>query len=54
VSSAVQSAGFLGAVTLQEGLASPQDPPYELKRIPIRNGDGADGLTRKLQSAGVK
>jgi peptidoglycan/xylan/chitin deacetylase (PgdA/CDA1 family) len=54
VSSAVQSAGFLGAVTLQEGLASPQDPPYELKRIPVRNGDGADGLTRKLQAAGVQ
>jgi peptidoglycan/xylan/chitin deacetylase (PgdA/CDA1 family) len=54
VSSAVQSAGFLGAVTLQEGLASPQDPPYELKRIPIRNGDGADGLTQKLKSAGVQ
>jgi peptidoglycan/xylan/chitin deacetylase (PgdA/CDA1 family) len=52
VAGAVQAAGFLGAVTLEEGLASPQDPPYELRRIAIANGDGEAGLASKLQSAG--
>ncbi len=45
---AAESAGFLGALTLEEGLASPDEPPFELDRIPIRNGDGAEGLARKL------
>jgi peptidoglycan/xylan/chitin deacetylase (PgdA/CDA1 family) len=48
---ALREAGFLGALTLDEGLASPQDPPYQLKRIPVRNGDGADGLEQKLSDA---
>jgi peptidoglycan/xylan/chitin deacetylase (PgdA/CDA1 family) len=52
VSQAVEAAGYLGAVTLDEGLATP-DQPYELKRIPIKNGDGEQGLAEKLQSAGV-
>jgi peptidoglycan/xylan/chitin deacetylase (PgdA/CDA1 family) len=52
VKQAVQAAGFLGAATLDEGLASP-DEPYQLKRIPIQNGDGEQGLADKLQSAGV-
>lgn len=53
VLSAVRSAGFLGALTLDEGLAAPDDPPYLLKRIPVRNGDGAEGLERKLRAAGA-
>jgi peptidoglycan/xylan/chitin deacetylase (PgdA/CDA1 family) len=52
VAQAVEAAGFLGAATLDEGLATP-DAPYELKRIPIKNGDGEQGLADKLQSAGV-
>ena len=52
VAQLVEAAGFLGAATLDEGLATP-DKPYELKRIPIKNGDGGDGLAGKLQSAGV-
>ena len=52
VGSAADRAGFLGALTLEEGLASPEDPPYELDRIPVRNGDGAEGLARKLEAAG--
>ena len=50
VASAAESSGFLGAMTLEEGLASPEEPPYELDRIPVRNGDGEDGLARKLES----
>lgn len=52
VAQAVEAAGYLGAATLDEGLATP-DQPYELKRIPIKNGDGEQGLAEKLQSAGV-
>jgi peptidoglycan/xylan/chitin deacetylase (PgdA/CDA1 family) len=48
---AVEAAGFLGAVTLTEGLASPDDPPFELKRIPVVNGDGEEGLAQKLDAA---
>lgn len=50
VAGAVEAAGFLGAMTREEGLASPKDTPYELPRVPVRNGDGADGLRRKLES----
>jgi peptidoglycan/xylan/chitin deacetylase (PgdA/CDA1 family) len=52
VAQAVEAAGYLGAATLDEGLATP-DQPYELKRIPIENGDGEQGLAQKLESAGV-
>jgi peptidoglycan/xylan/chitin deacetylase (PgdA/CDA1 family) len=52
VEQAVEAAGYLGAATLDEGLATP-DQPFELKRIPIKNGDGEQGLAEKLQSAGV-
>jgi Polysaccharide deacetylase len=48
-----QSAGFLGAVADEEGLAAPDEPPFELDRIPVRNGFGADGLAQALQAAGV-
>jgi peptidoglycan/xylan/chitin deacetylase (PgdA/CDA1 family) len=47
---AVEAACFLGAVTLTEGLASPEDPPFELKRIPVVNGDGEEGLAQKLEA----
>jgi peptidoglycan/xylan/chitin deacetylase (PgdA/CDA1 family) len=52
VSQAVQAAGYLGAATLDEGLATPDDP-YKLKRIPVHNGDGGSGLADKLRTAGV-
>lgn len=52
VAQAVQAAGFLGAATLDEGLAAPAEP-YKLKRIPVHNGDGGSGLADKLKSAGV-
>jgi peptidoglycan/xylan/chitin deacetylase (PgdA/CDA1 family) len=52
VASAVQSAGFLGAVTLDEGVAKP-DEPFQLPRIQLQNGDGEQGLADKLSSAGA-
>ncbi len=52
VTEAVQSAGYLGAATLEEGLAEPSEP-FRLKRIPVHNGDGEQGLADSLSSAGV-
>jgi peptidoglycan/xylan/chitin deacetylase (PgdA/CDA1 family) len=52
VAQAVEAAGFLGAATLEEGLATP-DEPYKLKRIKVDNGDGESGLADKLESAGL-
>ena len=49
---AVKDAGYLGATTTHEGLASPGEP-YELKRIRIEPGDGGDGLAQKLADAGA-
>ena len=49
---AVKDAGYLGATTTHEGLASP-DEPYELKRIRVEPGDGADGLAQKLGDEGA-
>jgi len=49
---AVQDAGYLGATTTNEGLASPDEDPYELSRIRVEPGDGADGLAQKLSDAG--
>ena len=50
VIAAVEDAGYLGATTTHEGLASP-DQPYELKRIRVEPGDVADGLAEKLANA---
>lgn len=49
---AVKDAGYRGATTTHEGLASP-DEPYELKRIRIEPGDGGAGLAEKLAVAGA-
>jgi peptidoglycan/xylan/chitin deacetylase (PgdA/CDA1 family) len=50
VIAAVEDAGYLGATTTHDGLASP-DHPYELHRIRVEPGDGADGLAAKLVAA---
>ena len=50
---AVQDAGYLGATTTNEGLASPDQDPYQLSRIRVEPGDGADGLAQKLSDAGA-
>ena len=50
---AVQDAGYLGATTTNEGLASPDEDPYQLSRIRVEPGDGADGLAQKLSDAGA-
>ncbi|MDX6583640.1 MAG: hypothetical protein QOI10_2824 [Solirubrobacterales bacterium] len=48
VVAAVKDAGYLGATTTHEGLASPDQSPFELERIRVEPGDGADGLAAKL------
>jgi peptidoglycan/xylan/chitin deacetylase (PgdA/CDA1 family) len=48
---AVRAAGYLGATTTNEGLASKSEM-YTLKRIRVNGSDGVSGLQRKLQQAG--
>ena len=50
---AVEEAGYLGAVTTEPGLASP-DEPYELRRIRVAGGEGAEGLEANLADAGPR
>lgn len=48
---AVKAAGYKGAVTTVEGVASPEQP-LELRRIRINGDDGVDGFAAKMRSAG--
>lgn len=48
---AVRDAGYKGAVTDIDGIATPTKP-FELARIAIKAGDGVDGLALKLRTAG--
>jgi peptidoglycan/xylan/chitin deacetylase (PgdA/CDA1 family) len=50
VVAAVKDAGYIGATTVEEGIATP-DNPLELKRIRINGDDGVDGFASKMQSA---
>lgn len=50
VVAAVEDAGYKGAVTVLDGLATP-DKPYELKRIRINGNDGVDGFASKMRSS---
>ncbi|MGA9371348.1 MAG: polysaccharide deacetylase family protein, partial [Solirubrobacterales bacterium] len=49
---AVRAAGYLGATTTDEGLASKSEM-YTLKRIRVNGSDGVGGLERKLEQAGA-
>ena len=49
---AVRDAGYLGATTTNEGLASKSEM-YTLKRVRVDGSDGVSGLLRKLQQAGA-
>jgi peptidoglycan/xylan/chitin deacetylase (PgdA/CDA1 family) len=49
---AVQDAGYLGATTVEEGLAS-KDEMFTLKRIRVDGSDGVNGLSEKLREAGA-
>lgn len=51
VMAAVEAAGYRGATTVEPGLAG-KSMPFELKRIRIDRGDGAEALAAKLESAG--
>jgi peptidoglycan/xylan/chitin deacetylase (PgdA/CDA1 family)/Na+-transporting methylmalonyl-CoA/oxaloacetate decarboxylase gamma subunit len=50
VVAAVKDAGYTGATTVEEGVATP-DKPFELKRIRINGDDGVDGFVSKMTSA---
>jgi peptidoglycan/xylan/chitin deacetylase (PgdA/CDA1 family) len=49
---AVRAAGYLGATTTDEGLASKSEM-YTLKRIRVDGSDGVSGLETKMQQAGA-
>lgn len=46
---AVQAAGYVGATTIEPGLADPAEP-FTLARVRIEPGDGPAGLYRKLST----
>jgi peptidoglycan/xylan/chitin deacetylase (PgdA/CDA1 family) len=48
VIAAVRRAGFLGATTTIDGLASPNEP-YELRRVRVSRSDGVTGFAAKLE-----
>jgi hypothetical protein len=48
----VRAAGYLGATTEDQGLAS-KSQMYALKRIRVDGSDGVGGLERKLSQAGA-
>jgi peptidoglycan/xylan/chitin deacetylase (PgdA/CDA1 family) len=48
VVAAARAAGYLGATTVELGLASPKDPPFALKRIRVNRSDGVEGLAENL------
>jgi peptidoglycan/xylan/chitin deacetylase (PgdA/CDA1 family) len=47
VVAAVRRAGFVGATTTDEGLATPADP-FRLRRVRVSRGDGVRGLASAL------
>lgn len=49
VVAAVRDAGYLGATTVKPGFARPS-APYELARIQVSGGIGANGLLRRLRA----
>ena len=49
---AVRAAGYLGATTTNEGLASKSEM-FTLKRIRVDGSDGVSGLEQKLKAAGA-
>ncbi|MGK2877087.1 MAG: polysaccharide deacetylase family protein [Solirubrobacterales bacterium] len=50
VVAAVEEAGYKGATTVLEGMATP-DKPFELKRIRVNGDDGVNGFASKMRSA---
>jgi peptidoglycan/xylan/chitin deacetylase (PgdA/CDA1 family) len=53
VIAALRGAGYVGATTTELGLASPAEPPYQLKRIRVNGSDGVEGLAKNLASVGA-
>jgi peptidoglycan/xylan/chitin deacetylase (PgdA/CDA1 family) len=49
----VRRAGYAGATTTTEGLASPREGMWTLDRVRVNGSDGAAGLAAKLAGATV-
>jgi peptidoglycan/xylan/chitin deacetylase (PgdA/CDA1 family) len=52
VIAALKAAGYQAATTTELGLASPAEPPFQLKRIRVNRSDGVQGLAKNLSSVG--
>ena len=50
VIAAIKAAGYKGATTVIDGIAS-ADKPFELKRVRINGDDGVNGFASKLRQA---
>jgi peptidoglycan/xylan/chitin deacetylase (PgdA/CDA1 family) len=48
---AVKQAGYLGGTTVQDGIAGPDQNPYELPRIRIDGSDSIGAFKQKLDQA---
>jgi peptidoglycan/xylan/chitin deacetylase (PgdA/CDA1 family) len=53
VLAAVKTAGYLGATTTELGLAAPDQPAFQLKRIRVNGSDGVRGMLASLAAAGA-
>ena len=53
VLAAVKAAGYLGATTVEPGVASSADPRFELPRISVPGGLGVSGLQAKFRRFGL-
>jgi peptidoglycan/xylan/chitin deacetylase (PgdA/CDA1 family) len=53
VIAAARQAGYLGATTLRDGVASSAQNPFALPRIMVDRGDGVAGLRAKLRAHGL-
>jgi peptidoglycan/xylan/chitin deacetylase (PgdA/CDA1 family) len=53
VIAAVKRAGYVGALSTADGVASSRGSPYVLRRIAVMRGDGAPGLRRAFVRLGL-
>jgi hypothetical protein len=53
VVTAVKAAGYKGALTTNDGVATSREYPYQLRRIQVLRGMGASGLAAAFHRLGL-
>jgi len=53
VRAAVKAAGYLGATTVDPGVASKDDDPYALPRVRVNGDDSAEAVVQRLKDLGA-